>query len=297
MTVLYETDGAGRARHDRPAGRRQRRRPPHRRGARRRVPALRRRRRSRRRRAHGRERQVLRRRGPQGDAGAGAPRASRVEPDGDGPVGPTRMLLAKPVIAAVEGHAVAGGLELAAWCDLRVAAEDAVFGVYCRRWGIPLMDGGTIRLAAADRPQPRARPDPHRPRRQRRGGAAHGPRQPAGRRRARRSRRRPRSPTRWRRARRPPCAATGSRPTSSGRCRSTRRWPASTATAWPRSRPASSSGDSIATPPATGAGRERLSKPFGSATQPAPGIIRQPAPQGPPARAAPRGAAATRSEA
>src|ERR687892_2228713 len=76
-----------------------------------------------------------------------APRASRVEPDGDGPVGPTRMLLGKPVIAAVEGHAVAGGLELAAWCDLRVAAEDATFGVYCRRWGIPLMDGGTIRLA------------------------------------------------------------------------------------------------------------------------------------------------------
>jgi enoyl-CoA hydratase len=78
---------------------------------------------------------------------SGAPRASRIAPDGDGPVGPTRMLLRKPVIAAVEGHAVAGGLELAAWCDLRVAAEDAVFGVYCRRWGIPLMDGGTIRLA------------------------------------------------------------------------------------------------------------------------------------------------------
>jgi enoyl-CoA hydratase len=77
----------------------------------------------------------------------GAPRASRVQPDGDGPVGPTRMLLDKPVIAAVEGHAVAGGLELALWCDLRVAARDAVFGVYCRRWGIPLMDGGTIRLA------------------------------------------------------------------------------------------------------------------------------------------------------
>jgi enoyl-CoA hydratase len=77
---------------------------------------------------------------------SGAPRASRVEPEGDGPLGPTRMLLPKPVIAAVEGHAVAGGLELAAWCDLRVAAEDAVFGVYCRRWGIPLMDGGTIRL-------------------------------------------------------------------------------------------------------------------------------------------------------
>jgi enoyl-CoA hydratase len=76
----------------------------------------------------------------------GLERASRVEPAGDGPVGPTRMLLTKPVVAAVEGHAVAGGLELAAWCDLRVAGEDAVFGVYCRRWGIPLMDGGTIRL-------------------------------------------------------------------------------------------------------------------------------------------------------
>jgi enoyl-CoA hydratase len=77
----------------------------------------------------------------------GVPRASRVARDGDGPVGPTRMLLGKPVLAAVEGHAVAGGLELAAWCDLRIAAENAVFGVYCRRWGIPLMDGGTIRLA------------------------------------------------------------------------------------------------------------------------------------------------------
>src|SRR5215470_3757698 len=74
-------------------------------------------------------------------------RVTRVMPDGDGPVGPTRMLLGKPVIAAVEGHAVAGGLELALWCDLRVAAEDAVFGVFCRRWGIPLMDGGTVRLA------------------------------------------------------------------------------------------------------------------------------------------------------
>ena len=64
----------------------------------------------------------------------------------DGPMGPSRMLLDKPVIAAVEGHAVAGGLELAIWCDLRVAADDAVFGVYCRRWGVPLIDGGTIRL-------------------------------------------------------------------------------------------------------------------------------------------------------
>ena len=66
--------------------------------------------------------------------------------EGDGPMGPTRMILGKPVIAAVEGHAVAGGLELALWCDLRVAAEDAVFGVYCRRFGVPLVDLGTIRL-------------------------------------------------------------------------------------------------------------------------------------------------------
>ena len=71
---------------------------------------------------------------------------NRAAPDGDGPMGPTRMLLDKPVIAAVEGHAVAGGLELALWCDLRVAARDAVFGVYCRRWGVPLIDGGTVRL-------------------------------------------------------------------------------------------------------------------------------------------------------
>jgi enoyl-CoA hydratase len=65
---------------------------------------------------------------------------------GDGPMGPSRMLLSKPVIAAVEGYAVAGGLELALWCDMRVAARDAVFGVFCRRWGVPLVDGGTIRL-------------------------------------------------------------------------------------------------------------------------------------------------------
>jgi enoyl-CoA hydratase len=75
-------------------------------------------------------------------------RGNRVDRDIalDGPMGPTRMLLSKPVIAAVEGFAVAGGIELAAWCDLRVAASDAVFGVYCRRWGVPLVDGGTVRL-------------------------------------------------------------------------------------------------------------------------------------------------------
>lgn len=73
-------------------------------------------------------------------------RTLRVAEEGDAPLGISRMLLSKPVIAAVEGYAVAGGLELALWCDLRVAAEDAVFGVYCRRWGVPLVDGGTVRL-------------------------------------------------------------------------------------------------------------------------------------------------------
>jgi len=71
---------------------------------------------------------------------------NRVAEDGDGPMGPTRLKLSKPVIAAVEGHAVAGGLELAVWCDLRVAARSAVFGVFCRRFGVPLIDGGTVRL-------------------------------------------------------------------------------------------------------------------------------------------------------
>jgi enoyl-CoA hydratase len=76
----------------------------------------------------------------------GGPDGNRVAADGDGPMGPTRMRLSKPVIAAISGHAVAGGLELALWCDLRVAEEDAVLGVFCRRWGVPLIDGGTVRL-------------------------------------------------------------------------------------------------------------------------------------------------------
>ncbi len=71
---------------------------------------------------------------------------NRVAADGDGPMGPSRMLLSKPVVAAISGFAVAGGLELALWCDLRVAEEDAVMGIFCRRWGVPLIDGGTIRL-------------------------------------------------------------------------------------------------------------------------------------------------------
>ncbi len=76
----------------------------------------------------------------------GTASGNRVTADGDGPMGPTRLRLSKPVIAAVAGHAVAGGLELALWCDLRVAEESAVFGVFCRRWGVPLIDGGTVRL-------------------------------------------------------------------------------------------------------------------------------------------------------
>lgn len=73
-------------------------------------------------------------------------RANRVEEDGDAPMGPTRMCMSKPVIAAIEGHAVAGGMELALWCDLRVVARTAAFGLYNRRWGIPTIDGGTVRL-------------------------------------------------------------------------------------------------------------------------------------------------------
>src|SRR6202044_1271439 len=76
----------------------------------------------------------------------GTPDANAVHREGPGPMGPSRMVLSKPVIAAVSGYAVAGGLELAIWCDLRVAEENAVFGVFCRRWGVPLMDGGTVRL-------------------------------------------------------------------------------------------------------------------------------------------------------
>ena len=73
-------------------------------------------------------------------------RRNRIAADGDGPMGSSRMLLSKPVIAAVSGYAVAGGLELALWCDMRIVEEDAIFGVFCRRWGVPLIDGGTVRL-------------------------------------------------------------------------------------------------------------------------------------------------------
>ncbi len=76
----------------------------------------------------------------------GTPSGNVVSDTGDGPMGPTRMRLSKPVIAAIAGPAVAGGLELALWCDLRIAEPDAVLGVFCRRWGVPLIDGGTVRL-------------------------------------------------------------------------------------------------------------------------------------------------------
>jgi enoyl-CoA hydratase len=76
----------------------------------------------------------------------GPDQQNRIDPDGDGPMGPSRMQLSKPTIAAIDGHAVAGGLELACWCDLRVVAQSAILGVFCRRWGVPLIDGGTVRL-------------------------------------------------------------------------------------------------------------------------------------------------------
>lgn len=78
--------------------------------------------------------------------GVASGNGNQSQPDGIGPMGPSRMLLSKPVIGAITGHAVAGGLELALWCDVRIAEEDAILGVYCRRWGVPLIDGGTVRL-------------------------------------------------------------------------------------------------------------------------------------------------------
>ena len=97
---------------------------------------------------------------------------------GPGPMGPTRLTLGKPVIAAVEGYAVAGGIELALWCDLRVAAEDAIFGVFCRRFGVPLCDLGTVRLPAHRRARAGHGPHPHRTGRAGPRGSRHGAGQP-----------------------------------------------------------------------------------------------------------------------
>ena len=149
----------------------------------RRVPRLRRRRR----------RQG---RGPDGDDGAFCagrqPQRTCPRCAPSGPLGPTRLQLSKPVIAAIEGWCVAGGLELAAWCDLRVCGESARFGCLERRWGVPLIDGGTVPPAPDRRPRPGPRPDPHRARVRRRRGLRHRVRQP-GRARRRRARRRGRA--------------------------------------------------------------------------------------------------------
>ena len=127
-------------------------------------------------------------------------------------MGPTRMRLAKPVIAAIEGYAVAGGLELALWCDLRVAAEDAVLGVFCRRWGVPLIDGGTVRLPRLIGTEPGAGPGPDRPRGRRRGGRADRPGRTASSPPARpRAAAEELAAASWRRSPRRACAATGSR--------------------------------------------------------------------------------------
>ncbi len=103
---------------------------------------------------------------------------SRLNPEGDAPMGPSRLRLTKPVIAAVSGYAVAGGLELALWCDLRVMEESAVFGVFCRRFGVPLIDGGTIRLPRPDRHEPSAGFDAHRAAGRRSRGPGNGTREP-----------------------------------------------------------------------------------------------------------------------
>ena len=105
---------------------------------------------------------------------------NRVEPDGDGPMGPTRMRFSKPVIAAISGYAVAGGLELALLCDLRVMEEDAVIGVFNRRWGVPLIDGGVGSPAAVNRSKPRIGFDFNRPTGECKGSMANGSGQSSG---------------------------------------------------------------------------------------------------------------------
>ena len=163
----------GHHRHPAPPRAAQRRRRPDRGGARRRLPCLRGRRRGPRRGAPRRRGHLLLRSRPDGPGHRPRQqRPPRRRPSADGPMGPTRMRLTKPVIAAIEGYAVAGGLELALWADLRVVAEDATLGVFCRRWGVPLIDGGTVRLPRIVGRGRRGRPRPDRPSGRRRRGAA-----------------------------------------------------------------------------------------------------------------------------
>ncbi len=191
----------------------------------------------------------------------GTPDANPVHRTGPGPMGPSRMALSKPVIAAVSGFAVAGGLELALWCDLRVVEEDAVFGVYCRRWGVPLIDGGTVRLPrlighsramdliltgrSVDAGEAFAiglanRVVPHGQARQRRRG--HWP---------------PNSP----RCRSSACGPTGSPRSTSGGCRRPRRWTSSSA-ACPGSRPNHWLGASVSPTARAGTAPARDGQPF-----------------------------------
>ena len=161
----------------------------------------------------------------------GTDRGNRTAEDGNGPMGPTRMRLSKPVIAAVAGHAVAGGLELALWCDLRVVEENAVFGVFCRRWGVPLIDGGTVRLPQIVGHGPGPGHDPDRARRAGRRGLRDGTGHAARARRPRPGRRPSSSPGRSRPCRRSACAATARRRWKARRWSSARRWRTSSGTA------------------------------------------------------------------
>ena len=166
----------------------------------------------------------------------GTPDANPVHRTGPGPMGPSRMVLSKPVIAAVSGYAVAGGLELALWCDMRVVEEDAIMGVFCRRWGVPLIDGGTVRLPrlighsrAMDMiltgrgvdADEALRDGAGQPRRAQRRKRANGPRSSP-----------PNSPS----CRSSACGRTGCRCSTSGGCPKPRRW-TSNSPAFPASRP------------------------------------------------------------
>jgi hypothetical protein len=178
----------------------------------------------------------------------GTPRQNRIDPDGDGPMGVSRLEPSKPVIAAIEGYAVAGGLELALWCDLRVAAADAVLGVFCRRFGVPLIDGGTVRLPrliGASRAMDlilTGRAVSAQGRSTSGWSTGWSSRAPRG--------RRPRhSPPSSPRCRRRACATTAARCCTARADRRARRWPMSSR--WGRSRsPPTASGERPASPPA-----------------------------------------------